>query len=319
MPAAALIPAIAGAGAIGGAVKGAKGTPAQNDTNNSVTKTTFAPASQQERDLQQQSIDAYMQQQKLAGQAQGSQAGADQYQQAAQRAGLDVLNGTAFSPTNQEQQQIADLRNALLQQSQGNINQFLQQGQAGANNQAALRGLRGQAASALQGQVLKEGSNQYGQALRGANTIAAQQALQLPQQRIAAQSGLISQGLSLGDILRQKAFDNQQTLQNPMLLAQLQRERIAGNTQTTSSNHLIPGVQGGLGAGIGGFLSGGLSGAAAGANIYGGINALSGANSAEDGDILNPDLGHGDFGGSAGLLRNQAPSQYGYNLNNGGF
>lgn len=228
MPAAPVI--AAGITAAASASAGSKGGP---EAINSTKQTTFAAPGDQERKLQQQSIDAYLKQQQLTGQAEQGLSGADQYEQASQRAGLDILNGNAFNPTQSEQQRISDLRNQLLQESQGNINQFLQEGETGATRQAGLRGLRGQAASQIQGQVLKLGADQYGQALRSANTQAAQQYLQLPQQRIAAQQGLIGQGLSFADQLRNQAIQNQLLLQSPIALQTLMNERLAGGKTTT--------------------------------------------------------------------------------------
>lgn len=272
----------AGAGALGGAIKGAKGTPEQiqNQTTN------IAPAGAQEQALQQQSLQNYTQANQLATGYEGAQANAQGFQDQARQAGQNILSGQAMNLTPQELQQIQDLRSAMINQGQVDINAQMKQGIGNAQSDAANRGLRGQAMGALQGQVMQAGTQAMGNLSGQANTQMAQAAMALPYQRIGAQQGLISQGMSLGDQMRQQAIQNRMALQNPALMASLQNERIAGASRQQST----PASGGGWLDAATGFLGGGLSGAQAGANVYGAMNNLSGSSGGGGGSNLRESL-----------------------------
>jgi hypothetical protein len=256
----------AGASALGGAVSGAKGTPDQVST----TQANITPAGAKEQALQQQSLANYNQANQLAGQVEQNIQGTQGFQDQARQAGQNILSGQAMQLTPQEQQQIADLRSSLINQGQFDINAQTTRGIGNAQMDAANRGLRGQAMGALQGQVLQAGTEALGRVSMDANRQAAQAAMSMPYQRIGAQQGLISQGLSLADQLRQQAVQNRMSLQDPALMGYLSRERIAGATQQTTT----PGQGGGFWQGVAGGLAGAGQGANIGANVYGAINKL---------------------------------------------
>jgi len=258
---------IGGAGALGGALKGAKGTPDQKVTS----QNSIAPAGAQEAALQSQSLQNYQQAQNMAQGLEGGIGAAQSYQDQARQAGQNVLSGQAFNITPEEQMRIQGLRDALIQQGTANVGFNTQQGLQQVAGSAAGRGLRGQALSSMQGQVLQNQQRVVGDVANQANTMAAQQYLQAPQQRIAAQQGFIQQGMSLADQLRQNALANRQALQDPALMQYLFRERQANATST----NMTPGQKGGLGGAIGGALGGAGQGFGIGANIASGFRDLS--------------------------------------------
>ena len=255
-----------GAGALGGAAKGAKGTPDQKVTS----QNSIAPAGAQEAALQSQSLQNYQQAQNMAQGLEGQVGAAQSYQDLARQAGQGVLSGQAFNVTPEEQARIQGLRDALIQQGTANVGFNTQQGLQQVAGSAAGRGLRGQALSSMQGQVLQNQQRVVGDVANQANTMAAQQYLQTPLQRIQAQQGLIGQGMSLADQLRQNAFANRQALQDPALMQYLFRERQANATQT----NVTPGQKGGFMGAVGGALGGAGQGFGIGANIASGMQSL---------------------------------------------
>jgi hypothetical protein len=283
--------ATAGGTALAGAVKGAKGTPEvqqfQDATTSNKTdqtqrqQTTFAPATEQERQLQQQSLQNYLAQQDLINQGQQRVAQYDPLRQAAMDQTQAILSGQATQVTPQEQMQLDNLRQALVAQGTSDIQQFQDQGLRQALSAAGSRGLRGQALGELQGRVLQEGTRQYGALQNQANQMVAQQTLQLPYQRIAAQQPFLQQGLTLQDQLSQQAIQNRQLAQNPYLLSLLNQNRLAAGTTTSTNRGTTTGTQRGVNTtpaqagSVSDAILGGLGGAAAGAsaagNIYGGI------------------------------------------------
>lgn len=275
-----------GLGALGGAVKGAKGTPDEkqiSDTSNtsatsSSQQTTFNPATEQEKALQQGSMAAYQQQQQIQDQLLARVGQLDPYQQQAQAAAMGVLSGQAMGTTPQEQAQIMAVRQAQIDYGSADVNRLLDQRLQQAVSNAANQGLRGQAMGSLQGDVLRAGAEQMGNITRQANLTAAQQAMQLPYQRIAAQQPFISQGMTLADQLRQNMFINQQALQSPYMLDMLNKERMAGGRTsqsgtsrgTNSGVTTVPGQAGSFGGALMGGLGGAISGGTSGMNLYGG-------------------------------------------------
>jgi hypothetical protein len=283
----------AAAGGLGGAVKGAKGTPdqvaTQEQKTSSTSSTSIAPQTSQEKALQSESLGNYMQAGNMAGQIEQQMAGTQSYQDMARQAGQNILSGQAMQLTPQEQQQIQDLRSSLINQGQLGINQQVEEGIQRAQMDAANRGLRGQAMGALQGQVMQGGARALGDITAQANTQAAQAAMTMPYQRIGAQQGVISQGMSLADQLRQQAMQNRMSLQDPALMSYLQRERMAQQTTSNTSNmsgtQTTPGQQGGFWNAVSGGLAGAGQGMNLGGNIMNAWNAFPSSNTGGGGGV----------------------------------
>lgn len=239
-------------GAIAGGIAGEQDTPEQviktdSTTNSNQTttsseqsgsksgstaeqKTTFDPASQEERALQAASLAQYLQGLQQMGQYEQGITGAQGLQDQA-RAGIqDIYSGKALQMTPQEMANIQAIRGQMIEQGQSDVNKMLEQGSLRANQSAAARGLRGQAAMQLQGDVLRAGADQFGDITRQANMYAAQQAVQLPYQRVNAQSPFLQQGMGLADMMRLQAAQNRMAAQSPFMLSLLTDLRKAGGT-----------------------------------------------------------------------------------------
>lgn len=248
-----------GAGALGataGALKGGKGTPSQTVTN----QTQIAGPSQQEQELQSQSLENYARQQNEIDQLQQRLGLYDPLQQASIGQAQNILSGQAFQMTPEEQQQVESLRQALVAQSQAPVQQLIDENLRKVTSQASQRGLRGQALTELQGRVLQTGAQQLGEASRNAATQSAQLGLSLPYQRLNAQAPYIQGGMTLRNQLGQQAIQNRQLAQSPALLQNLLQERLAGasRTQTTPGQgggfvDALLGGAAGLGSGIQGY------------------------------------------------------------------
>jgi hypothetical protein len=263
---------IGGAAASGltGAVKGAKGTPEKKQFNES--QTTFDPATPEQQQLQQQSIQNYLRQQELAKQQEAGIEELNPLRQQALQASQDIVGGGAFNLSPDEQMRIMAQRQALIDQSATGINRNLQEQTQQLQAGAGIRNLRGQAAAELQGNALRASNQSLTDVTNQANSLAAQQALALPQARIQAQSPFIQQGLTLRDTLLQQAQQNRNALQNPVMLQLLQQQRLAGGT--TRSTATTPKQGGGLLNGILGGVGGAFSGLGAGVNLAGGLQSL---------------------------------------------
>ena len=244
----------AAAGGLGGAAKGAKGTPSQTQTQT----TSIQGPGAQEQQLQSQSLANYMQQQNLAKGLEGQIGATQSFQDLARQGAQGLIGGEAFALSPEEQARIQSMRDALIQQGTANVGFQTQQGLQQAVGSAAGRGLRGQALGSLQARVLESQQRNVADIANQANTLAAQQALQMPMQRVGLQQGMIGQGMTLADQLRQQAIQNREALQNPVLMNALQRDRLA-NTTTTQ---VTPGQKGSLGAAIAGGMAGAAGGAA---------------------------------------------------------
>lgn len=266
----------AAAGLAGGAVAGARGTPDQVTTQygnqSGTSQTTLNPLSGEQQQLQQNSLQNYMRQLALAQQYEQNLGGAQDLQNQAQTQYGNVLSGKAFQASPQQQALIQQQRDSSVQQSTADINRLLDErlGQLGV--QAGARGLRGQAYSQLQGDTVRTAAEQYGNTVRGADSAAAQQSLQMPYQTVAAQSPYIQNGMNFADSMNLQAQQNRMTAQNPYLLQLLQNERLqtglTSNTGNSSGQTVGKGeegsfwgaVQGGL-MGLGGGLGTGASAA----------------------------------------------------------
>lgn len=259
----------AGLSALGGAVKGSKGTPSQVTTHQ--TQNSVAPAGAQEQALQSQGLQNSIQAGQLATGLEGQIGNAQNFQNQAQAGASNVLNGSAFNMTPEEQQRVQTLRDSLYNQGTQDVNYQAQQGLNGVVNSAGGRGLRGQALGALQGQVLDSANRNITSVANNANTIQAQQSLQVPQQRVQAQQSTINQGLSFADQLRQQALNNRQNLSNPAMLQYMQRERQLNGSSTDVGTS--PGQQGGFWNGVAGGIAGGTAGLGTAGNLLRGIGS----------------------------------------------
>ena len=204
-------------------------------TQSGTSQTTFDPRSGAEQGLLDASISNFAQQQALAGQQEASIAGLGALQESGQNVLSGIASGQQFALTPEEQQRIDASRQANIDASSGAVNELLNQRLAIAQADAARRGLRGQAAQELQGQVLGEGARSLERSTLDANRIAADQPLALPGQRVGIQAG-VGQGLStIQQQAQQQAIDNRQLLQDPAALGRLQDERLKGGKTATSS------------------------------------------------------------------------------------
>jgi hypothetical protein len=244
--------------AVGGAIKGARGTPA--------TGAVLPGKSKVQKGLEKDSLANYQAQMQLAqGQEQAMQS-ANQMRDPAIQAYLQQISGEAFNLTPQEQANIQGLRSALVSQGQADVQNFVDEGLVQATSGAAARGLRGQALGQTRGGVINKGTQQMGSIVNQANTLAAQQAMQMPYQRVQAQQGALQQGLTYGDNLRNQASANRQSLQSPYLLSQLQNDRLARAGQ--------PAQPGGFWGGLTGGIAGAASGLGSAANMSGSLRDL---------------------------------------------
>lgn len=224
--------------AVGGAIKGARGTPA--------TGAVLPGKSKMQKSLEKDSLANYQAQQQLVqGQEQAMQS-ANQLRDPAIQAYLQQISGEAFNLSPQEQANIEGLRSALVNQGRADIQNFVDEGLVQATSGAAARGLRGQALGQTRGGVISKGAQQIGSVVNQANALAAQQAMNLPFQRVAAQQQALQTGLTYGDTLRNQAAQNRQQLQSPYLLNQLQNDRLARAGQAAQPGGFWGGVTGGI-------------------------------------------------------------------------
>lgn len=235
--------------ALGGAVLGGIAG-SQDDV--STQQKNVAPASAQEKELQDKSMQNYLQQQNLANQQEQNVGQAGQFQGQAQGAVSNVLNGNAFNISPQQQAQIDQARNANIQAGQGDIENFVNNSLSKVSGSAADRGVRGQALSELQGRAIGEGTRQYANLVGQANAQAAQQSIDNPYRQASLQGQLGQQNVGFQNNLINQAEQNRQQLQNPALMNALQNERLASagvtNTQEANAGTAIGGALGGAGS-----------------------------------------------------------------------
>lgn len=256
---------IAGAGLVGGAIAGYQGTPDQRTYQDQYLE--VGDASAEEKRLQSAAIDEYFKQ--LQGiDAQDQSLGRfEQLQQGALRGYGDILSGAAFNPTQQELGLINAQRDAAIQSGTSDINRLLSQATAQTNDNAALRGLRGQASAELHGANIRSAGDQVGRLVNQATMQSLQAQRDAPLQRLGIQSPLLQQGVNMAEELRQRAIQNRALSQNPAILNSLTQQRFQQGV--THSEGLTPGQKGGwMGALSGGLagVSGGLGAGAAGMN-----------------------------------------------------
>lgn len=207
------------------------------ETQDQVSRKTFDPVSAEEQALRQQSLQNYLQQLALADQYQQGVTGAQGLQDQARANILNLINGQGMAATPEEMALINQRRDAMVAQSSADVNRFIDERLNSLTRDAAARGVRGQALSQLQGDAIRAGADQLGAAVRQADMVAAEQAMQTPYQRISAQSPFLQSGLSLGDLMLQQAQQNRQIAQNPYLLQLLNQERLAGGTTATTGKN----------------------------------------------------------------------------------
>lgn len=258
---------VGAAGALLGGAAGAYNALKEQPKNQSTSTTSMAPMTEQERQLQQQSLENYMKQQQYANDYE-SQIGSAQGIQDSARSGVqNILSGQSMQMTPQEQAQIQSIRDAMVAQGTTDVNRLLDTRTAQANQSAGTRGLRGQAGAQLQGDALRAAAQQQGDFSRQANLYAAQQATALPYQRIAAQGQYLTQGMSFADQMRQQAQQNRQVGQSPYMMNLLNNNRLATATKTTNGTQPMQGdwssaVGGAMGAAGAGLNWGGQMGQA---------------------------------------------------------
>lgn len=277
----------AGLGALAGGVKGKQGTQDQ------LTKQmqSIPDMTPEERALLNQSREQYDRAIGQQAQIEARIRGLDPLQAQAMQGYQDILSGGSFQVTPQEQAYLDQIRQQSLQQGEADLGRFLEDRLSQIGQTAGARNLRGQALTSLQGNALKEAQFQQGQNIRQADQLRTQAQLQLPYQRIAAQSPFLQQGMTLADQLRQQAVQNRIALQDPMALRQLQQNRFAQGTTT----NFTPGQKGSWMDAALGAVGGGFYGAQTGANVIGSFQGLGG-------------MGGGGGGGGAGAQM-QGPSQ----------
>lgn len=253
-----------GAGALGGILAGAGGTPDQRTgtQGTSTSQLQVGPMSQDQQQLQQNSMQQYLQQLALADQYQNGIGAAQGIQNQAMGNYQDILNGRAFQASPEMQQQIQGQRNLAVQQSTADINNLINDRLKQMQGQAGQQGLRGQAYTQLQGDAMRNAAQQYGNTVRGADLQAAQQTMQMPYQQVAAQGAYVQGGSQMANNMMQQAMMNRQAAQNPYLLQLLQNERLATGQNVTNSNGMQ--TQYGQQGSLMGALIGGLGGAAGG-------------------------------------------------------
>lgn len=294
----------AGVGSTAGAIAGSSDdwSPinynAGTTTTNSTSSRTLGAMTPEQQALQQQSLQNYLQQMAMSDQYDQGVNSAQGYQDQARQAAMGIMNGSGFAATPQEQQLIEQQRQASVGQSTADVNKMLDQRLASISGSASARGVRGQALSQLQGDAMRGSADQLGAASRQASATAAQQQLQMPYQRMAAQSPYLQGGMSMADQMRVQAQQNRMMAQNPYLLTQYQNERMATGTQTNQGTSHVdtrsntPGESGSFGRGVLGGLTGSMAGWSAGSG--GGYSGYGSSDTTKKKDS------NGSSGGSGG-------------------
>jgi hypothetical protein len=238
----------------------------------------YGQKTQEQIDLENMSRQQYLAQQGLVSDMQSQLAGRQELAQNAQGTVGDIMGGSAFALTPDEQQRIDAMRQADIAASQNAVQGLLDQNFASLNADMARRGVRGQAASQLQGSTLNTAADQLNRATLEANRNAGQMALQMPGQRVGIQANTAGQFANFGDALQQRAFNNMQTLQNPTLMNQYQNERIGTARNYGQNNQAIGNmmVQRSQIDPEMGFISGMMGGASGGVGAAQGMRSLMG-------------------------------------------
>jgi len=199
----------------------------------------YGQKTQEQIDLENMSREQYLAQQGLVNNMQEQLAGRQELAQTAQGSVGNILGGSSFALTEDERQRIDAMRGADIAASQNAVQGLLDQNFATLNADMARRGVRGQAASQLQGSTLNTAADQLNRATLEANRNAGQMALQMPGQRVGVQANMAGQFSNFGDNLAQNIFQNRQLMQNPALMNQYQNERAGTARQYGQNNQAI--------------------------------------------------------------------------------
>jgi hypothetical protein len=217
----------------------ASSTNIQRGTETAINKVMLDKKSREQAALEQSSLDAFRRQQQLAAQSEADIAARAGLQEAGRGALSDIAGGEAFALSPEEQARIDQLRQTEIDVGSNEINRLLDQRLGELQANLAQRGVRGQAASQLQADVLGEGARSLESRILAANQNAAQQALALPGQRVGIQADVGQNLATFQDQARQQAIQNRQALQDPVLLQQLRDERLkTATTRTSGSKNL---------------------------------------------------------------------------------
>lgn len=229
-----------GAGGVGGAITGAMGTPDQQTNLKAKTPEQLA----QER----LSAEEFAKARQMAGQFEQS---VDQFgglSQAGQDQLMALLSGQGMMPTESELEQIQRLRDMRIQAGRVGIEQMLTPQLQELSSRLAQRGVRGQAATELQGRTLGAAGDALARLIAENDALQAQQQIAMPMQRAQMQAQLGQFAAPLRAEMQQRAIQNRLAMQNPALLQLEERARLAQPIQ--------PGQPGGLGGALGGFFGG---------------------------------------------------------------
>lgn len=267
---AAVVGGVAAAGAVGGAIKGAMGTPSKTTRGKSWLE--VSDATPEEQRLQSEAIDQYFNSLKDIDSQQASLGRFQQLQGGALNQIQNLFNGQAFQASPEELALIEQQKQQAINSGSQDINRILGEQTGMTNDNAALRGLRGQALAQLHGQNTQQAADQIGRLVNTATAQSLQAQREAPLQRIQAQSPFLQQGMTLAEDLRQRAIQNRQLASNPAILQQLTNQRFQLGTQ--HQENFTPGQKGGFWGGLAGGLSGAAGGLSAGAGAVNAWNSM---------------------------------------------
>ncbi len=206
-------------------------------TSRQESQMMFDPKSAQEQALLDQSLSNLSQQQNLVTQQEAGIAGREGLQTGARDTLGGVLSGEAFQTTDLERGRIDAVRQADLDIGSRQIGGFLDERLAQLQADAAQRGVRGQAFSQLQGDVVGEAASSLESRVLEANKQAAQSEIDITGQRVGQQAGIAGGLADFSDQARQQAIANREGLRNPAELAAMRDERLKGGKQVTTGSN----------------------------------------------------------------------------------
>lgn len=215
----------------------------------STSQTTFAPATAQEKALQEASIKQFQQAQNLAAQQEAAISGRQPLQTQARETLGGIQTGEAFALSPEEQARIDALTQASTARGDERINRLLNERLGQLQAQAAERGVRGQAFSQLQTGALETAAQEATAQQLAAEERAAQLGIQLPGQRVGIQAQTAGGLAEFSDQARQQAIENRLRLQDPTALSQLREERLRGGKTTQTQTGTLKDTQTGVGVG----------------------------------------------------------------------
>jgi len=202
-------------------------------TSSQVSRTTFDPKSALEESLLNGSLENLNKQTQLVEGLEAGIAGREGVQSGARGTLEDVLSGRAYETTDLERGRIDAVRRADLDIGTRQMGGFLDERLAQLQAEAAQRGVRGQAYSQLQGDVVGEAASSLENRILEANRQAAQSEIDMTGRRVSTQAGVAGSFADFKDIATQKAIENREGLRNPDELAAERDERLQGKTVST--------------------------------------------------------------------------------------